>query len=369
MAARNAALKADPAAFVGTAPTVAAAAQALNAPNLTDQQKSDATGAYFAAVAAAQTHLGVPDENQHLLSAQQASRIASKLNTADPSQVDVGKQIDQMSASYGDNWNKVFGDLVQLGKLNPGYQTLSMIADPSTRSDFQRMLGQSQEKGGISKLRDAAGSEALTDVKQNIETYMTDFKKTVNVPGITSNADVTDRMRTSIQDLALFYTLQGQSGADAVKNAAAGILGRYDFNGTQRIPKGTGAAVDAATSNIVANLKPADLMAPPGFYDRRNVGKEGPPTESDQKADILERQQGVLDAVNRKATWVTNESDNGLVLFAQAPSGRMFAVRRADGSRVEAAFNNLSKLATPPVAPGTVGGVAPGDLTILGSTF
>ena len=98
VAARNAALKADPAAFVGTAPTVAAAAQALNAPNLTDQQKSDATGAYFSAVAAAQTHLGVPDENQHLLSAQQASRIASKLNTADPSQVDVGKQIDQMSA-------------------------------------------------------------------------------------------------------------------------------------------------------------------------------------------------------------------------------------------------------------------------------
>ena len=369
VAARNAALKADPAAFVGTAPTVAAAAQALNAPNLTDQQKSDATGAYFSAVAAAQTHLGVPDENQHLLSAVQAGRIASKLNAADPSQVDVGAKIDQMSADYGDNWGKVFGDLVQLGKLNPAYQTLSMIADPSTRSDFQRMLGQSQEKGGVSKLRDAAGAEAKTDVTQNIETYLTAFKKTVNVPGITASADVTDRMRTSIQDLALFYTLQGQTGSEAVKNAANGILGRYDFNGTQRIPKGTGAAVDAATSNIVANLKPADLMAPPGFFDRRNVGVEGPPTEEGQKADILARQQGVVDAINRKATWVTNESDNGLVLFAQAPSGRMFAVRRADGSRVEAPFNNLAKLAQPPVAPGTVGGVAPSDLTILGSTF
>jgi hypothetical protein len=232
------------------------------------------------------------------------------------------------------------------------------------------MLSSAQEKGGTSRLREAAGQQARQDVNQNIEAELTDFKKTAMVPGIASNVDMVDRMRTSISDLALFYTLQGQDGATAVQNAAKGILGRYDFDGTKRIPKGSGGLVDAATANVISNLKPQDITPPPSAYDVRTgprVNAEHP--TQDEAAATTQRQQDVIDAVNRKATWVNNESDNGLVLFAQARDGRMFSVRRTDGSRVEVPFANLAKQAQPPAVQGTIGGVAPTDLTIAGAGF
>jgi hypothetical protein len=370
VAARDAALKADPVAFVSTAPTVAAALKAVQDPSLTDDQKAAAGDRYFSSILAAQTHLGIPDDQQHLFTVDQATRMAGQINSADPSQTDVGKQLDKMSTEYGDHWGKVFDDMVSLGKLNDQYQTLAMIGDKNVRGDFQRMLSAAQEKGGTSKLKEAAGPEAIKDINQNIETYLTDFKKTVNVPGIAANTDVIARMRTSIANLAMFYTLQGTPGATAVQNAAAGILGRYDFDGTKRIPKGTGALVDSATSNAISGLKAEDILAPPLAADIRNpIAPRAEHATQDEATMQKQRQEDVLAAVQKKAIWVNNESDNGLVLFTQARDGGMFAVRRADGTRVEVPFADLKKLSVAPPEPGSVGGVGPSDATILGATF
>jgi hypothetical protein len=245
-----------------------------------------------------------------------------------------------------------------------------MIGDKTVRNDFQRMLATAQEKGGTSKLREAASDQNKTDVKQSVDAALVDFNKTVMVPGIASNVDVIGRMKSAITNLALFYTLQGQDGATAVKNAASGILGRYDFDGTKRIPKGTGALVDAATENAVSNLKPEDLMPPAGAYDTREKLAATPESQEasteGQQAALRRRQEDILAMVKNKAVWVNNESDNGLVLFTQNKEGRMVSVRRSDGSRVEVPFANLAKQAQ---QPGTVGGVQPSDVTILGAQF
>jgi Phage tail lysozyme len=368
VAARNAAITADPAAFASNSPVVVQAAAKL------DENNPQSVQDYFSAITAVQNHLGVPQSMQHILTERKAQNIAATLGGADPTTTDVGKMLDKMSATYGDYWGQAFGDVVKLGKLSPQYQTLAMIGDKSVRNDFQRMLATAQEKGGTSKLKDAASEQARTDINQNIDTALSDFSKSFNVPGISSNPDIVASMKDSIRNLALFYTLQGSDdGAAALKRATAGVLGRYDFEGYKRIPKGTGALVDAATDNVIANLKPEDLAPPGGGYDTRQAVAATPESfeasKEGQAATLKQAQEDTLAMVKNKPTWVTNESDNGLVLYTQKRDGLMVAVRHPDGSRVEVPFANLSKLAQPPVQQGTVGGVAPSDMTILGASF
>lgn len=334
VAARDAALKADPASFVQGAPSVIAAAAAV------DPHKPETMGAYFNAVSAVQTHLGIPESQQHLLTLKQAQAQAEKISKADPSTTDVGQQIDQMGKIYGDNWSKVYGDIVNMGKLPEAYKTLAMIGDPSVRNDFQRMLATAQEKGGTSKLREAISPDAKRDIEQNLDAQLDAFKKTAMVPGVVSNVDMVLNMKQSISDLAMFYTLQGQDGATAVRNAANGILGRYDFLGTWRVPKGTGGLVQAATENAIANLKPENLAPPPGSFHLRADVDTGR-YDRDNSGDFKQKQGDMLALVRNKAVWVNNESDNGLVLFTQTRDGHMISVRNLDGSRVEVPFNSL----------------------------
>src|SRR6185503_8843930 len=166
------------------------------------------------------------------------------------------------------------------------------------------------------------------------------FRKTVMVPGVTGNVDVYLNMKQSVSDLALYYTLQGQDGATAVKNAANNILGRYDFLGTWRVPKGTGGLVQAATDNTIANLKPENLAPPPGSFHLRADVDTGR-YDRDNTGDFKQKQADMLSLVRNHATWVNNESDNGLVLFTQTRDGHMIMVRNLDGSRVEVPFSSL----------------------------
>jgi hypothetical protein len=152
--------------------------------------------------------------------------------------------------------------------------------------------------------------------------------------------------KNSVRDLALFYATRGEDGAVAVQHAATGILGRYDFSGTMRVPKGMLGAVETATDNLLANLKPTDLM--PLAADTQAT-RAGPGMTTEQRQNVT------LQAA-RRGKWVTNEDDTGLVLVGQDASGRQVVMRRANGGRIELPFASLDEgvkgaLANPAARP------------------
>jgi hypothetical protein len=324
ISARSAELRTDPAAYVSSAPTVAPKIAALDPKNTASFED------YAGSTLAAQEHLGVPEPARHVLTAMQANATVQKLTTTSPAETDVGQLLDQTAKQYGTAWPKVFGDLVTLAKLPPEYQMLAAIPDPSVRGDFQRVLSTAAEKGGVEHLKEAAGQQASRDIDQALDGDVTlaAFRRTAAVPGLTSNTDLIAMVRNSVRDLALLYATHGQDGAEAVRNAADGILGRYDFDGTARLPKGMADAAHAATADLLANLKPSDLM--PLAADTQATAA-GPGLTEAQRQDVTLR-------AARRGTWVANEDESGLVLVTQDAAGRMVVMRRANGARVELPF-------------------------------
>ena len=107
----------DPAAYVAQSPAVAAArADALQAREGHDPgDYSAAMQRLVAASLAEQQRLGVPAEQQRVLTKPEAAAWAQQIATADPANSDMAAQLDKLSQTYGPHWNAAFGDLVKAG--------------------------------------------------------------------------------------------------------------------------------------------------------------------------------------------------------------------------------------------------------------
>lgn len=255
VAARQQALTSDPAAYVASNPVVQAKAAAIDPNNPATMDDLWRTSL------AVQTQLGVPEYNQHIMTKAAATSTVGKLLNADPATADTGGQLAQMAQQTGTMWPRMFGDMVTLGKLPPAFQTLAQIPSPTARWDFQQMLKFTDEKGGATKLHEAAGNQNMRDIDTDIDTHLADFKRTAIVPGIYANLDGVANIRDSVRNLASYYTLQGMKPSEALTKATSGILNeKYDFDGTMRTPKGQMGAVQTAADQVIGALKPDDLL-------------------------------------------------------------------------------------------------------------
>lgn len=333
VATRRAALNDDPAGYVATNPIVAAKAQAIDPSNPASVQD------YYRTVLSVQSSLGVPSYAQAIMSKDAALTQVGQLTHADPATTDTGAALAKMAQGFGPMWPRAFGDMVRLGKLPANFQTLAQIPNATTRWDFQQMLRLADEKGGLPKLRAAAGDDNAKQIEQGIDSDqgLINFKRSAMVPGIYANLDGVAAMRDGIKNLATYYTIQGMAPKDALSKASGGILdGKYDFEGTMRVPKGQMAVVQNAARQLLDGLKPDDLA--PMARDTQAT-EAGPGLSQAQRRDIT------LTAA-RKGNWVANENDSGLYLVGQDTEGRMHLMRRQDGSRIELKFGDMAK-ATP----------------------
>ena len=334
------ALREDPAGYVASNPTVQQAIQAM------DPAKPDTVEAYVRATKAVQAQLGVPDADQHVLAASQAAAIATKLKQADPTKTDAGAQLDQVAQSYGAAWPDVYRDLVTLGKLPREYQVLAIMDRPEqagARIDMQRALVAATQRGGMAKLAEDLPTGARQTIDQGIDGEIDDFRRTASIPGVSANIEQIAAIRDSVKQLAYFYAIQGRSGATAVTDAAAAVLGRYDFDGTLRTPKGMMAQAQASLASVQSKLSDADL-ADPGARPNDPAASLTP----DQRRSIY------LKAAQR-GTWIANPRDDGAWLVAQLRNGENTVVRRANGAPIEVKWNAL------PAAPAAAPATAPGD--------
>lgn len=337
--ARQAALSTDPAAYVTAEPSVQAAAQAVAAsPN-----DPAAISKFVTTNLAVQKQLGVRDEDTHIMTKQVAQQTAKQLMTVDPATGDMGKQLSDMAASYGDAWPKAFGDLVTMGKLPAEYQVLAAMPDPASRTQYQRALAATAKKGGIAALKNDVPPDAVKDIDQGLDAAVDPFRQTAAIPGLTNNVGLISTVRDAIKTYAYFDAMQTGDGAGALKRAESAVLtDKYDFSGTMRVPKGMLPAVESAASNVTSNLKPEDL-AP--------LAADTMATKDAAGLTVEQRQAITMDAAQR-GKWIPNETDTGLVLVGQLRNGAMVRMQRSDGGRIQLNFKDIA--AQPPM-PGLLG--------------
>ena len=340
---RNADLMADPATFAASRdPALQPFADAVKA-NANDP----AAGQKFAsALLASQDRLGVPASQQRILTNSQVQSTVDQLHSVDPSKGSMTAALDGMAKQYGSTWPQAFGELVRVGKLDPAYQVLGSMTDPSqagARQDLQRVLQLSAAKGGLSQLQGDAPPDAVKAIKGGLDDTISPFRTAYadNPGGVSLIANV----RSSIEHLATLYATQGASASDALSRAYQGVVSnRWDVSDTMIAPKGTMGDVQRSAAQLQQGLTAAELSP---IADTTT----GLRTADEQRAMALQQAQ--------RGQWRPNADASGLLLTRGTRTGQVLPVLRADGSHVELKFGALPAAPTAAQAPFNPATVAP----------
>lgn len=341
VAKRDSAIKADPAAYAAQAPDVAAAWQATANPADPDNPAPEYQRAVQASLTE-QERLGVAPEDRSALPKPVAASLVQAIVGADPAKTDTAAALDGMAKRYGPVWPQAFGSLVKAG-LPGEYQVLAtMISEPDEngivsdnqavpRTQFQRMLALTAEKGGPEQLKRAAPAAAVALIGQGLDAALDQFRATVRDPKLY------DVVRTSVERLAQYYAYQGVAGDQALKGAYDGIIGRkFDFDGTIRAPKGQLGIVERAGNAVLGKI---DVAALPDIGGNQDLTPD--------------QRRGIYLSAIQNGDWRVNEDSTGLVRYARFRDGLYIPAKRADSSLIEVPFKQAASLAasTPLVNP------------------
>lgn len=321
VAARDAALKKDPAAYVQNSPVMQSMAAGLNEPG--GMQR------YLDASLAEQERLGVPRSARRALPESAVVDLVQKVVGTPPEQASMAETLRGIAQQYGDHWPRVFGEMVERGKLPAAYQVLASMTEPGQRvaaDQLQRGLALMSEKGGMQALRDGLPDGAARQIDLALDSELAEFRR------VSAHSSGGIRLFQAVEGaakvLAYYAAMRGESPGTAAQAAVQGILReRWEFSGTAMYPKGKGPEVLAATGAVAASLTP-DILAP----SPETVGTLGMAQEARQAAWV---------AAAKRGDWVPNKDSTGLVLMAPLENGARIPVKMADGSPVEVRFDAL----------------------------
>ena len=292
----------DPASYIASEPSVATAGKALDDATKAGGDPTAATAAAqdFARTSlAVQEHLGVPGAAQHVLTEAQAQGMAAKLATPG---VDVKQQIQGLQTQWGDAWPKVMGDLVTLGKMPAGFQSLTVLDDKNA-AELARAINDTPKNGRTWEDllgTDPAGKSIAGTIRNNIrnDPQVQTLERSLRNGG--SSAEQTDSILRSIEMLAYSKKFYGQD-TNAAQSAANAFTSQFRFvggNGDARIPVKFADATMRVAADTLQDL-PFRAAVPPAFRtaslpsDARN--RPSAPTDEDYFLSI-----------QSNPTWVTH---------------------------------------------------------------
>jgi hypothetical protein len=270
-----------------------------------------------------QADLGVPSWRRTYFGKAQAASTAAELNAAvatDPEKV--ANRIETLAASYGPLWSNVLNELVGQG-LN---ETLAVAARFDKPTDAVARVDLVRAIAAASANRKVTDEKAMTDIRAQLQTEMTDFAKSLAAYG-PAGAALVARERAAAEALAMSILAAngGRDPAGAARKAAETLVNsRYDFADTYRTPKGLGSAVDGAARQVLRQLS-ADVMAPA-------MGGDPALSEEYRRTAALRAAQG--------GRWINTPDGKGIELHQQ--DGRPVVLR--SGARVRLMFDALPEL-------------------------
>ena len=215
------------------------------------------------------------------------------------------KTLETMQSSYGENFSRVYGDLVRYG-LPPQYQVAMSIDDPIAKQRLAQAysIPEGDKESDATKIFETAlggkkGEKTVIDTTINTNSTLTDYFKTLTNSGASAN-DVA-AYQNVIKRLAYQNALAGETASDAANNAVKAITGKFTFitdtnkGYSARIPTTIADVVQRNADTFRATVNTSQLTIPynaisPEYY---------------------------VHSVKYNSTYVTNNNGTGLWLIDQ----------------------------------------------------
>lgn len=310
-------LKADPAGYVLSNPTVNRAAQSI----IPNDSKSFADFAFKSM--AVQQHLGLDGQFTHVLT-KDSAEIAVRQITSNAGNAKA--TLDTLQKTTGDAWPFVYRDLVTLGKMPPEYQAMQILTDPGDLTIMSKAL-QEMNKDPTKdwSFRLGAGdSQAGAGTKKSLDlaviSGMSDYDNSLRQSGA-SERDI-ENIDKAVQVLAYGNQYFNKDPAAAPK-AVQSFVGQYSYmaQGGARVPTSLYPKVNLDAQKMLAALDSSNIKIPDG------VGQPGQPSGT-----------AYLAWVKSAPEWVTAPTGDRLLLREPGGMGRAKYVRGNDGQPVSVMF-------------------------------
>jgi hypothetical protein len=239
-----------------------------------------AAESYATKMLAEQDRLGVPPDEQHVISKITAPQMVQQI-TADPERAPAA--IKTLQATWGSAWPEVWKDLTTVGKLPAAYQMVGALDNEGDGALLARALGQANKEGVNKPLDDLIdrGATGATRPSQVVRTRVEgsdavkDYRSSMLASG--ASLEQVDGIVSSIGLLGQAKVLYHNEDATAAGDEAVqSALGQWDFlpNGGARIPRANADAITDNAQRTVAGLSLA-AVRPPAIYGggvgRQNV--------------------------------------------------------------------------------------------------
>lgn len=290
-----------------------------------------------------QRELGIPRGQRRAVAKEEAQSLVREIEAAPTDQR--GAIISRLQDDYGRHWDRVFGDLVDAG-MDPQNQVLaSTVGQPALAQRVAQVIetGSQELKKGI----DNADVRAIED---GVDQEMADFREVFEAGDYTGGATTQmNALTRTVKDVALAMYRQGEADTASAATKAAQQLVTSKFhilNGDDiraHVPKQIGGQrVDTGKLSDVAEMRQSREMIE--SFDPQPIGS------GFETPDGLNRERTIRTAVN-SGYWVTNETNDGLVLMVPFRDGGALPLTNADGERYEI---DLRKLPQSEEQPATV---------------
>ncbi len=290
-----------------------------------------------------QRGMGLPRHMVRTLTEDEANGIAAEVMAAPTNER--AAHILALQERYGRHWDKAFAELMNAG-LDNRTEVLGMVANNPALS---QTVAQVIETGTV-EMKKGLDAAAVNDLEARVDAELGEFRQVVAARdlsgGLTGRVNGLARV---VKDLAIHYYRQGVS--DPERRAAQQII----FNQVQPVDSPQmkallprfldGQPINAAHVEAVAESR----------LTREALEEFGtaPFGDINDTPQFLNRERTIRSALN-SGYWVTNETNDGLVLMVPFRSGGVLPLVNEKGERFE--IDLLDAMAAPfPTVEGPFG--------------
>lgn len=281
-----------------------------------------------------QARLGVPAGRQRALSDVQAVNLVSSVETAPTDER--APQMAQLQETFGEHFDRVFGEMVNAGLSAEMTVLASVVDDPLASQQISQLIATPE-----SDLKSGIVSDDLRAIEENVNDDLAEFFQAVEAGDFTgASTSLTAKYRSVVEKLAIQEFRRTGDIKQAVERATSNIiLDRYETLFSGSAPDGKGFAAYIPRVLEGQRIEPArvETVADRAQSEDRIKAFDPAPIDAPDSPDFVDRQRIIRTATN-SGFWVTNESGTGLVLMLPFVGGGALPLVNEQGERYEIGF-------------------------------
>lgn len=297
----------------------------------TPEEQAVATQAFTRQTLAAQQTMGV--RNPRVLSKAAVDDLGARIAKGDESAADLTAALE---AQYGKQYfPMVMRELMQDSKLPPAMMIIPDLPAADARETVSRLSAVKR-----SDLDAGVDAGMLKDIKAKVTDHIAEFRLSAGPIG-KAGAEQMSAYQEMMERVAIDFAARGvhKNGGAAADAARQMLIGKYQFDGTLRMP--AGVSPGAVTGGLSKTLQSTVLPAL---------------TETDVPVDITGARTGTealiewRNSVASRHFWLANNDTTAAQLWVKGKNGEFFRVMQ-NGQQVEVPFDaatNMAELAAQP---------------------